>query len=135
MLYGKDGLNIYGFELATEDFSLTELDQEQHVDWSATFGKQYAQRSTQYRTYTSVEKIRPAKIILRADIPVHSELSIFVSYDDKPFEKVQTIRGRENAQDISITPVRCDHYQIKLVGRDDCKVYLMQTEFQQGDKA
>ena len=79
-----------------------------------------------------MEKVKPGKTIIRADIPVNSEFSVFVSYDDRPFEKVATIRGEENAQEIQFIPVRCDHYQIKFVGRDDCKVYLMHTEFEQG---
>jgi hypothetical protein len=57
---------------------------------------------------------------------------VYVSYDDKPFENVIEIRGNENSHEFAFTPVRCDHYQIKLEGRDDCKVYLIQTEFQQG---
>ena len=131
-LYGKNGLNIYGFGLASEDFELTNTAEELHVYWSATLSKQYAQRSTQYNTYTSVENIRPNKVIIRADVPVNSELSVFVAYDDKPFEMVKVIRGEEYAQKFNFTPVKCDHYQIRFEGRDDCKVYLIQTEFQQG---
>ena len=131
-LYGKNGLNIYGFGLAADDYNLTPIEAEKHVNWSATFGKQYAIRSTRYNTFDSVEKVKPGKTIIRADVPVNSEFSVFVSYDDRPFEKVATIRGEENAQEIQFVPVRCDHYQIKFVGRDDCKVYLMHTEFTQG---
>ena len=130
-LYGKNGLNIYGFGLASDDFGLTNQE-EMHVHWSATLSKQYAQRSTQYHTYTSVEKVKPSKVIIRADVPYNSELTVYVSYDDKPFENVIEIRGNENSHEFAFTPVRCDHYQIKLEGRDDCKVYLIQTEFQQG---
>ena len=130
-LYGKNGLNIYGFGLATDDFNLSS-EAEHHVLWSATLGKQYAQRSTEYNTYTSVERVRPGKTIIRADVPVHSELSVFVAYDDKPFEKVASIRGDEKSHEINFIPVRCDHYQIKFEGRDECKVYLIQTEYQVG---
>lgn len=131
-LYGKNSLNIYGFGLASDDFNLSRAEAEKHVHWSATFGKQYAIRRTQYNSYDSIEKLKPGKTYIRADIPVNSELSVFISYDDRPFEKVATVRGEENVKEVQFTPVRCDHFQIKLVGRDDCKVYLIHSDFIQG---
>lgn len=122
-LYGRDGLRVYGFGYAKEQLALDEKDGETHVFWSAVSGMNYAGGHTY-----------PVRLTLRAMIPFKSEVTVEASYDDGPWQEQTTLRGEDKIASYSftITPLRCDHYRIRLSGRDECKLYSLMKEVEVG---
>lgn len=122
-LYGRDGIKIYGFGYAKDQLTLSEGQGEQHVFWNAVTGIYYAGGHTY-----------PVRVTMRALIPFKSEVTVEVSYDDGEWEEQETLRGEDKIKSYSFTvkSKRCDHFRIKLSGRDECKLYSIMREVEVG---
>lgn len=124
-LYGATPTQIYGLG-NTDNIAFTNKEVgEEWVEWFAQSGE----IGFEYPDYKYV-----SRITLRAFVPSHSELQLQISYDDRPFETVGTIRGDSSiaTQSIAFAPFRCDHYRIKLSGHGDVRIYTMATTFDTG---
>lgn len=124
-LYGCNNLDIIGFGKAKDALAEKERP-EDYVEWEATsgeYGYEYPDRK-----YVS-------KITLRAKIPYKSDVNVFISYDDGPFELVKELRGDNtvHTQSFSVKPKRCDHYKLKLTGHGKVLVYGIVRTFEFGD--
>ena len=124
-LYGCNNLDIIGFGKAKDALAEKERP-EDYVEWEAVsgeYGYEYPDRK-----YVS-------KITLRAKIPYKSDVNVFISYDDGPFELVKELRGDNtvHTQSFSVKPKRCDHYKLKLTGHGKVLVYGIVRTFEFGD--
>lgn len=65
------------------------------------------------------------RISMRCYIPLRSELVAEISYDDRPFEKVGTLRGNDEktSKTLTIFPYRCDHFRLRFSGHGDVRIY------------
>ena len=68
-----------------------------------------------------------SKLTFRAYVPTQSEISVDISYDDKPYEHIGDIRGFEETMThiVSVVPYRCDHYRLKLTGHGKVRLYSL----------
>ncbi len=66
-----------------------------------------------------------SRISIRCYIPSRSEITTEISYDDRPCEKVGTLRG--NAEKTTMTqaifPYRCDHFRLRFSGHGDVRIH------------
>ena len=135
-LYGRSGTKIYGFGYAVEHLGLTADSDEDHVYWSAETGNIYPTQVSKGTRYMISKNMRPVRITIRAKIPYKSELNLEISYDDGDWKMMETLRGEEKVelQTFTVTPNRCDHYRIRLSGRDDCIVYSIARDYEIGSE-
>ena len=121
-IYAATKHQIYGLGNTDNIAFLDRLPGEEFVDWYAETGEM----GYEYPDYKYV-----SKITIRAYLPHRSGMIVEISYDDRPFERVATLRGNSDigSQSISIVPYRCDHFKIKLSGQGECRIYTMTTSF------
>jgi len=68
-----------------------------------------------------------SKLILRAYIPIRSEVMVQISYDDRPYEPISDIRGTNEIMTfvMDVVPYRCDHYRLKINGHGAVRLYSL----------
>lgn len=100
---------------------------EEYVEWFAETGEM---------GYETVDFKYVSRITLRAYVPDRSEISIFVSYDDRPFEKVAIMRGADDVgtQSTGFNPFRCDHFKLRIEGHGDIRIYNMSITYDTGSE-
>lgn len=127
-LYGQTGLDIYGFGLALENLNMVPEPAEDYVSWYAETGRM----GFEYPDHKYVQRLT-----IRAHIPYKSEIRVSISHDSEKFEEVTVLRGKNKitSQTIDIIPERCDHYQLRLEGHGDVKIYSITRTLEVGDDA
>lgn len=119
-IYACTDTEIYGIGANENILFLNPLVGEEYVEWWAETGE----IGYEYPDYKQVKRIA-----VRAYVPFRSEVQLWISYDDRPFEEKGVIRGNDEirTQVISIQPMRCDHYRLRFTGHGDCRIYTMTT--------
>lgn len=100
---------------------------EEWVEWYATTGDM----GLDIPSYKYV-----SQLTIRAYIARASEIAIYISYDDRDYEPLTTIRGYDTlfSEDIRINPFRCDHFKIKFAGHGDCRIYNLAIQYTAGSE-
>lgn len=126
-LYGHNGLQVYGFGLATDTLSQTAAPAEKYVSWFAESGDM---------GYSYADHKYVQKLTLRALIPHKSEIRILLSCDDEDFEEMTVLRGngKIQTQSIDLQAERCDHYRIRLEGHGDVRIYAITRTLDTGSE-
>lgn len=77
--------------------------------------------------YSTVPQKYIARIVIRMQLPVGSEANVYIEYDSSgKWEKKAHIKGRGlNSFDIPIIPRRCDHFRLKMDGKNEIKIYTI----------
>lgn len=94
---------------------------EEAVAWSGTLGE---------FTEFSAEKKIHSRMRFRVDLPANSTLKVEYSADGGDFVTAwQGAGAARKAIYVSILPVRCDSFVVRLSGTGDCKIYQMDRIF------
>ena len=119
-IYATNGSEIYGLGSNDNMLFVHTIPCEERVEW-------YAETGDIGFEFPDRKKVK--RIDIRAYLPFQSEIEVWISYDDKPFESKVTITGNSEirTKHISIQPMRCDHYRLKFTGHGDCRIYTMTT--------
>lgn len=134
-----DGGVLYGLMPAEErsDINIlnggTELQEndETEIYSNVQFGDFYS--DTENRKATDL-------LLLRLEMEPNAELDVYIKYDScAEYELLETISGGENGIrkrtiDIPITPRRCDHYHIMLMGHGQWTLYAMSRNIRTGSE-
>ncbi len=106
-------------------YTKEEILDEEWVKWFAESGEM---------GYEYPDRKRVSKISIRAYVPTRSEVTVEISYDDRPYDVVGTMRGNSDiaSQLFSFNPFACDHYKIRFSGHGDCRIYTMTTTSELG---
>lgn len=134
-----DGGVLYGLIPAEErsDINIlnggTELQEndETEIYSNVQFGDFYS--DTENRKATDL-------LMLRVEMEPNAELNVYIKYDScGEYELLETISGGENGIskrtiDIPITPRRCDHYHIMLMGHGQWTLYAMSRNIRTGSE-
>lgn len=102
-----------------------EGEPESEIRWSATTGMM---------GYTTIEQKYISRFNLRMKLPVGSEMDIYVQYDsDDLWEHAGHIKGTGTKTFmLPVRPRRCDHFQIKLEGKGDVRIYSFAKVLERG---
>lgn len=118
-LFGITDDTLWGLGNTDNEVYLREerIDEE-WVEWYAVTGE----LGFEYPDYKYV-----SRLTLRAYLDTRSEIQIEVSYDDRPYEKVATMRGIDDIsqQSFAFSPLRCDHFRIKFSGHGYSRIYSL----------
>lgn len=103
----------------------TAGNEESVVEWSATTG---------IIGYTTVEQKYVSRFNLRMMLPKGSSADLSIQYDSNGiWEHCGHMEGRgTNTFMIPVRPRRCDHFQIRIEGEGDARVYSMAKIFESG---
>lgn len=126
-IYGATKEEIYGLG-STDNIAFTDmLVGEEYVEWFCQTGEM----GYEYVDYKYVNRIT-----IRAYVPYRSELEVMIAYDDRDFERVSIVRGKESIDSVSLSfaPFRCDHFRIKLRGHGECRIYSMAISLETGSE-
>ena len=117
-LFAHTMQSVYGFGYSDNVLYTDKKVSEEWVDWFLESGDM----GLDIPEYKFV-----SKLVLRAYIPSRSEIAVEISYDGKPYEPVNTIRGYQDTMTyvLDIIPYRCDHYRIKMKGHGDVRIYSL----------
>lgn len=124
-LYAITDKKVYGLGSTDNIAFSNKLIGEEWVDWYAQTGEM---------GYETPDSKYVSKLSIRAFIPYRSEVSVQISYDDRPFEDVGLLRGADNiaSQKLDIVPMRCDHFRVMFSGHGDCRIYSMAITLENG---
>lgn len=127
-LYAITEHNLYG--LGAENNAVyvrEEALKEEWVDWFAETGE----LGYEYPDYKYV-----SRITLRAYVPIRSEIEVQISYDDAPYTPVGILRGHDDitTQSLAFTPLRCDHFKIRMEGHGECRIYSLAFTMELGSE-
>lgn len=94
----------------------TEGNPEKDIEWMAMTG---------LMGYTTVERKYVSRFNLRMKLPPGSKMNIYIQYDSEGmWEHVGHINGTGTKTFmIPVRPRRCDHFQIKLEGKGEVRIY------------
>lgn len=134
-----DGGVLYGLSPAEErsDINIlnggTELQENDEIEIysDVQFGDFYS--DTENRKATDL-------LMLRVEMEPNAELDVYIKYDScGKYELLETISGGKNGIskrtiDIPITPRRCDHYHIMLMGNGQWTLYAMSRNIRTGSE-
>ena len=117
-LFAFTNQSIYGMGLSDNELYTNKKVGEEFVTWYLESGD---------IGLDIPEFKRISKLTFRAYIPSTSEISVEISYDDKPFEPVGDIRGFQETMThvLKLAPYRCDHYKIKMSGHGAVRIYSL----------
>lgn len=103
----------------------TEGDLETEIEWSATTG---------IMGYTTVERKYISRFNLRMKLPPGSKMDVYIQYDSEGvWEHVGHIKGTGTKSFmIPVRPRRCDHFQIKMEGKGDIRIYSFAKVLERG---
>lgn len=96
-----------------------EGEPEGPVSWMAQTGK---------LGFSQAESKYISRLNLRLRAAPGSEVEVFLRYDSQgPWEKKGSIRGEDAPRSVTlpIRPRRCDHLELRLQGKGDCRVYSL----------
>lgn len=98
---------------------------EDEVAWSATTG---------IIGYTTVEQKYITRFNLRMMLPVESEADMYIEYDSSGiWEHCGHMKGAGTKTFmLPVRPRRCDHFQFRIEGKGDVRVYSFAKIFEQG---
>lgn len=98
---------------------------EETVKWSATTGLQ---------GYNTVEQKYVSRFNLRMKLPVGSQADIYIQYDsDGIWQHSGHIEGvGTKTFMLPVRPRRCDHFQIRIEGRGEVRIYSFAKVLEQG---
>lgn len=121
-VYCYNSKEIYGIGTNDNILFLNQLPGEQMVKWWCETGD----IAFEYPDYK-----KPVSIALRAFLEHNSEIQVWISYDDGPFEEKGVMRGNGETRTRVITfkPMSCDHYRLKFKGHGYCRIITMTTTF------
>ncbi len=121
-VYCYNEKEIYGIGTNDNILFLNPLPGEDMVKWWCETGD---------IAYEIPDYKKPINIALRAYVPHNSEIQVWISYDDGPFEEKGVVRGNGKTltQIISFKPMSCDHYRLKFKGHGYCRIITMTTTF------
>lgn len=123
--YAASSDEIFGVGTNENSIYLNSLVGEEYVSWFAESGDMGLD-AIGYKTIS--------RLIVRASIPVGTNVELQISYDDAPYQTMQNITGSGALRlySIAIPAVRCDHYRIKFVGNGDVKIYALAISLEEG---
>ena len=126
-LYAATESKIYGLGSTDNIIFLNKLVGEDYVSWWAETGD--IGLETPDHKYVG-------RVSIRAQIPYNSEISVQVSYDDRPYSEVCLLRGNSDlgSQSMYFIPLRCDHFKVKLAGHGNVVVYSMSMSVSYGSE-
>ncbi len=121
-VYARNKKEIYGIGANDNMAFLRKLPGEDFVKWWCETGD---------IGYEFPDFKKPIDISLRTFVPFNSEVQVWVSYDDGPFEEKAVVRGNAKTRThvIAFKPLPCDHYKIKLKGHGFCRIISMTTTY------
>jgi len=127
-LYAMCADNVYG--IGSRNNSIYTQEQVLDEEWTEFYAE------TGEMGYESPDHSYVSRITLRAFIPTRSELRVEISYDDRPYDTVGTLRGHSeiSSQSLPFAPLRCDHFKIKISGHGDVRVYSMALTIERGSE-
>jgi hypothetical protein len=98
---------------------------ERDVEWMAMTG---------IMGYTTVEQKYVIRFNLRMKLPVGSAMDIYIQYDsDGVWEHAGHINGTGTKTFmLPVRPRRCDHFQIKMEGKGDVRIYSLAKIHERG---
>lgn len=98
---------------------------ENRVSWYAQSGDIGYQNI--YNQYVS-------KIIVRAKVGSNAFFRVLISYDGKEFEQCMTSQSKKGiyASDFTITPKRCDYFQIRIEGEGKVEIISIAKSYIRG---
>lgn len=114
--------SVFGMGLSDNELYTDKQIGEEYVEWYLETGDM----GLEIPEFKMV-----SKLTLRAYVPTQSEIEVRISYDDKPFEPVATIRGLEETMThtMKIVPYRCDHFKLHLKGHGKVRLYSLAITF------
>jgi hypothetical protein len=117
-LFAYTHASIFGMGLSDNELYTNKQVGEEYVSWYLETGD-IGLETPDFKFVS--------KLTLRAFIPSTSEISVEISYDDKPFEHVGDIRGFEETMThyMSVMPYRCDHFKLKFTGHGKVRLYSL----------
>ena len=117
--------HVYGMGLSDNELYTNKKPGEEYAVWYLESGD---------IGYDIPEFKYVSKFTLRAFIPAQSEIEVQISYDDKRYETVGTIRGLAETMThtISFAPYRCDHFRFKLSGHGRVRLYSLGITYDLG---
>ena len=126
-VYAATHEDIYG--IGSKDnwiFSPTEErpESEKYVSWFAETGD--------LGLDTPVYK-KLKRLTIRAFVPHRSEIQIYVSYEDRPYDELVVLRGNATitTQSIPIKAFRADHFKLRFVGHGDVRIYSIAMTYEE----
>lgn len=119
----RDGNRLYALADNNALLDLTEADNnptfttvtEPDFEWYAQTGKiGYSYSDNKY----------VGRILVRLQKPLTSEIRLLVRYDDGAWETVAELTGGgTRSYSLPVLPRRCDHFELRIEGKGDCKLY------------
>ena len=113
-----------------------DREQEPDLDWMAQSARilMYGGESVKTSGYNYMQKY-VQELLVKADVPLGSRLSIYISYDDGDFEPIATQNGNGiGMRVIPIIPRRCDHFALRFNGYGDAKVISVTKKISGGSE-
>ena len=100
-------------------------DAEGTVEWQATTG---------IIGYTTVEQKYVSRFNIRMQLPKGSSADMYIQYDsDDVWHHCGHMEGvGTKSFMLPVRPRRCDHFQIRIEGEGDVRVYSLSKIFEQG---
>lgn len=126
--FARCGGELYYIDAGTKalvSVNAAEGEPETEIEWSATTG---------IMGYTTVEQKYVSRFNLRMKLPVGSAMDVYIQYDsDGIWEHVGHIKGAGTKTFmIPVRPRRCDHFQIKMEGKGDVRIYSFAKVLEKG---
>lgn len=119
----RDGNRLYALAANNALLDLTEADNnptfttqtEPDFEW-------YAQTGRIGYSYSDNKYV--GRILVRLQKPLTSEIRLLVRYDDGAWETVAELTGGgTRSYSLPVLPRRCDHFELRIEGKGDCKLY------------
>lgn len=103
----------------------SEGTEEKEVRWSADTGMM---------GYTTIEQKYVSRFNIRMKLPIGSSMDVYIQYDsDGIWHYSGHIEGTgTNTFTLPIRPRRCDHFQIRIAGRGEVRIYSISRNFETG---
>ena len=122
-LFAYTKSSVYGMGLSDNELYTNKQIGEEYVEWYLESGDM----GLEVPDFKFVNKLT-----LRAFVPSTSEISVEISYDDRPFEPIGDIRGLEETMThvIHIIPYRCDHFRLKFMGHGKVRIYSLAISYE-----
>lgn len=126
-MYACTPNGIYQVGVRTLEDTQSDFLSEEFVTW-------YAQTGEMGYEYPDFKYV--SRLTLRAFLPKYSEIQVQISYDDRDFEDVGVLRGKEEimSQSLTINPFRCDHYKLRFRGHGDVRIYSLAITLETGSE-
>lgn len=124
--FARIGTDLYFLTADHEVFKAATNTDDAQMEWNVDFTPFYE---------TLAGRKRYSKILLRAEIPQGSFVSVFVRYDGGVWRQAATVPGsKSDIRHIRIPIVRCDRFEIRICGKGPSAILGMQRAFAVGSE-